>query len=184
MDIIEDLMAFSPVRVALARHRSEHGISRDLAGTLRLGSERGVEVLDVTISEHSAAETGADIVRGRKQGCFESAESIFLLSPKSIFILAERIWSDDELGEHCTWNRNEALPKLSHLVKGWSWPQSIAGRAIQTAVVAPAHVGKLQRAMKSDYSPQFPIRLMNKDFGLILDLAATVGARMPARCCL
>jgi len=34
--------------------------------------------------------------------------------------------------------------------------------------------------MKSDYSPQFPIRLMNKDFGLILDLAATVGARMPA----
>jgi 3-hydroxyisobutyrate dehydrogenase-like beta-hydroxyacid dehydrogenase len=50
----------------------------------------------------------------------------------------------------------------------------------QTAVVAPAHVGKLQRAMKSDYSPQFPIRLMNKDFGLILNLAAAVGARMPA----
>src|SRR5258706_101444 len=50
----------------------------------------------------------------------------------------------------------------------------------QTAVVAPAHVGKLERAMKSDYSPQFPIRLMNKDFGLILNLAAAVGARMPA----
>ena len=45
---------------------------------------------------------------------------------------------------------------------------------------APAHLGKLQRAMKSDYSPQFPIRLMNKDFGLILNLAAVVGARMPA----
>jgi 3-hydroxyisobutyrate dehydrogenase-like beta-hydroxyacid dehydrogenase len=41
-------------------------------------------------------------------------------------------------------------------------------------------VGKLQRAIKSDYSPQFPIRLMNKDFGLILNLAAAVGARMPA----
>jgi len=50
----------------------------------------------------------------------------------------------------------------------------------QTAVVAPAHVGKLARAMKSDYSPQFPIRLMNKDLGLILNLAAAVGARMPA----
>jgi 3-hydroxyisobutyrate dehydrogenase-like beta-hydroxyacid dehydrogenase len=47
-------------------------------------------------------------------------------------------------------------------------------------VVAPAHVGKLERAMKSDYSPQFPIRLMNKDFGLILNLAAAVGAQMPA----
>jgi 3-hydroxyisobutyrate dehydrogenase-like beta-hydroxyacid dehydrogenase len=34
--------------------------------------------------------------------------------------------------------------------------------------------------MKSDYSPQFPLRLMNKDFGLILNLAAAVGAHMPA----
>jgi 3-hydroxyisobutyrate dehydrogenase len=50
----------------------------------------------------------------------------------------------------------------------------------QTAVVAPAHVGKLQRAVNGDYSPQFPLRLMNKDFGLILKLAAAVGAQMPA----
>ena len=50
----------------------------------------------------------------------------------------------------------------------------------QTAVVAPAHVGKLQRAMTGDYSPQFPLRLMNKDLGLILHLAAAVGAQMPA----
>jgi 3-hydroxyisobutyrate dehydrogenase-like beta-hydroxyacid dehydrogenase len=50
----------------------------------------------------------------------------------------------------------------------------------ETAVVAPAHLGKLARAMKCDYSPQFPLRLMNKDFGLILKLAAAVGAHMPA----
>jgi len=50
----------------------------------------------------------------------------------------------------------------------------------ETSVVAPAHMGKLQKAMKSDYSPQFPVRLMNKDFRLILNLAAAVGARMPA----
>jgi 3-hydroxyisobutyrate dehydrogenase len=50
----------------------------------------------------------------------------------------------------------------------------------QTAVVAPAHVGKLQRVMNGDYSPQFPLRLMNKDFSLILKLAAAVGAHMPA----
>ncbi|MGC2234081.1 MAG: NAD-binding protein, partial [Candidatus Acidiferrum sp.] len=43
-----------------------------------------------------------------------------------------------------------------------------------------AHVGKLLRARSGDYSPQFPIRLMNKDFGLIFNLAAAVGARMPA----
>jgi 3-hydroxyisobutyrate dehydrogenase-like beta-hydroxyacid dehydrogenase len=34
--------------------------------------------------------------------------------------------------------------------------------------------------MNNDYSPHFQIRLMNKDFGLILELAAAVGARMPA----
>jgi 3-hydroxyisobutyrate dehydrogenase-like beta-hydroxyacid dehydrogenase len=34
--------------------------------------------------------------------------------------------------------------------------------------------------MKSDYSPPFPLRLMNKDFGRILHLAAAVGAHMPA----
>lgn len=50
----------------------------------------------------------------------------------------------------------------------------------ETAVVAPAHTGKLERAGNGDYSPQFPIRLMNKDFGLILNLAADVGAQMPA----
>jgi 3-hydroxyisobutyrate dehydrogenase-like beta-hydroxyacid dehydrogenase len=39
----------------------------------------------------------------------------------------------------------------------------------QTAVVAPAHVEKLPRAMNGDYSPQFPLRLMKKDFWLILN---------------
>src|SRR5260370_42117971 len=67
------------------------------------------------------------------------------------------------LGEKAGLDRNRLLDVLS-----------------QTAVIAPAHVGKLESAMKNDYSPQFPIRLMNKDFGLILDLAAAVGARMPA----
>ena len=67
------------------------------------------------------------------------------------------------LGEKAGLDRNRLLEVLS-----------------ETAVVAPAHVGKLQRAMKNDYSPQFPMQLMNKDFGLILKLAAAVGAQMPA----
>ena len=36
------------------------------------------------------------------------------------------------------------------------------------------------QAVKSDYSPQIPLRLMNKDFGLILELAGAVGAEVPA----
>ena len=49
-----------------------------------------------------------------------------------------------------------------------------------TAVIAPAHLGKLSRADRGDYSPQFAIRLMNKDFGLVLETAADVRVPMPA----
>jgi 3-hydroxyisobutyrate dehydrogenase-like beta-hydroxyacid dehydrogenase len=50
----------------------------------------------------------------------------------------------------------------------------------KTAVVAPAHAGKLVTAKKDDYAPQFPLRLMRKDFGLILAAAAQFGLSMPA----
>jgi 3-hydroxyisobutyrate dehydrogenase-like beta-hydroxyacid dehydrogenase len=151
----------------------------------RQGSEHGVEVLDVTISGSTpAAENGLlTLFGGGKQECFDGAEPIFrVISHKYFYVgpsgsgatmklvvntllgigmqaIAEAV----ALGEKAGLNRNRVLDVLS-----------------RTAVVAPAHVGKLERAMKSDYSPQFPIRLMNKDFGLILNLAAAVGARMPA----
>ena len=50
----------------------------------------------------------------------------------------------------------------------------------KTAVVAPAHVGKLARIERNDYSPQFPLSLMNKDFQLILSTAARENVPMPA----
>ena len=50
----------------------------------------------------------------------------------------------------------------------------------KTAVIAPAHMGKLARVAVNDYSPQFPLRLMNKDFQLILKAAAQVRVPMPA----
>jgi len=49
----------------------------------------------------------------------------------------------------------------------------------KTAVISPAHQNKLLRAEHDDYSPQFPLRLMNKDFRLILEKASEVGAPMP-----
>jgi 3-hydroxyisobutyrate dehydrogenase len=151
----------------------------------RLGLERGVEVLDVTISGSTpAAENGLlTLFGGGDKKYFDAAESIFRVIAKKYFYLGpsgsgatmklvvnsllgigmQAIAEAVALGEKAGLDRNRLLDVLS-----------------QTAVVAPAHVGKLERAMKSDYSPQFPIRLMNKDFGLILNLAAAVGARMPA----
>jgi 3-hydroxyisobutyrate dehydrogenase-like beta-hydroxyacid dehydrogenase len=151
----------------------------------RLGSERGVAVLDVTISGSTpAAENGLlTLFGGGDKECFDAAESIFRVIAKKYFYLGpsgsgatmklvvntllgvgmQAIAEAVAFGEKAGLDRNRLLEVLS-----------------QTAVVAPAHVGKLERAMKNDYSPQFPIRLMNKDFGLILELANAVGARMPA----
>ena len=151
----------------------------------RLGSERGVHVLDVTMSGSTpVAEQGAlTLFGGGDQECFTAAELIFKVIAKKFFYLGpsgsgatmklvvnsllgigmQAIAEALVLGEKAGLDRNRLLEILS-----------------QTAVVAPAHAGKLARAMKSDYSPQFPLRLMNKDFGLILHLAAAVGARMPA----
>jgi 3-hydroxyisobutyrate dehydrogenase len=151
----------------------------------QLGSRRGVEVLDVTISGSTpAAEKGLlTLFGGGTKKNFDSAESIFRAVAQKYFYLGpsgsgatmklvvnsllgvgmQAIAEAVALGEKAGLDRDRLLEVLS-----------------QTAVVAPAHVGKLQRASKNDYSPQFPIRLMNKDFGLILNLAAAVGARMPA----
>jgi 3-hydroxyisobutyrate dehydrogenase-like beta-hydroxyacid dehydrogenase len=156
--------------------------SRELS---RLGAERGVHVLDVTISGSTpVAEQGAlTLFGGGDQECFTAAESIFKAIAKKYFYLGpsgsgaimklvvnsllgigmQAIAEALVLGEKGGLDRDRLLEVLS-----------------ETAVVAPAHVGKLQRAMRSDYSPQFPLRLMNKDFGLILNLAAAVGAQMPA----
>jgi 3-hydroxyisobutyrate dehydrogenase len=151
----------------------------------RLGSEYGVDVLDVTISGSTpAAERGLlTLFGGGNKECFDAAESIFRAIARKYFYLGpsgsgatmklvvntllgigmQAIAEAIALGEKAGLDRNRLLSVLT-----------------ETAVVAPAHVGKLERAMRNDYSPQFPIRLMNKDFGLILNLAAKVGARMPA----
>jgi len=156
--------------------------SRELS---RLGSERGVHVLDVTMSGSTpVAEQGAlTLFGGGDQECFTAAESIFRAIAKKYFyvgpsgsgaimklavnsLLGIGMQATAEalvLGEKAGLDRSRLLDVLS-----------------ETAVVAPAHVGKLERAKEGDYSPQFPLRLMNKDFGLILNLAAAVGAQMPA----
>jgi 3-hydroxyisobutyrate dehydrogenase-like beta-hydroxyacid dehydrogenase len=151
----------------------------------RLGLARGVEVLDVTMSGSTpTAEAGLlTLFGGGNKERFDSADSIFRVIAKKYFYLGpsgsgatmklvvntllgigmQAIAEAVALGEKAGLDRNRLLDVLS-----------------QTAVIAPAHVGKLERAKNSDYTPQFPIRLMNKDFGLILNLAAAVGARMPA----
>jgi 3-hydroxyisobutyrate dehydrogenase-like beta-hydroxyacid dehydrogenase len=151
----------------------------------RLGAKNGIEVLDVAISGSTpAAEQGIlTLLAGGNEDLFRAAEPIFQAIAKQSFLLGgpgsgtamklvvntllgvgmQAIAEAVVLGEKAGLDRERLLDVLS-----------------QTAVIAPAHVGKLARIAINDYTPQFPLSLMNKDFGLILRTAANGDVSMPA----
>jgi len=145
----------------------------------------GIDVMDVAISGSTpAAEQGTlTLLAGGNAELFQAAQPIFAAIARQYFHLGppgagtsmklvvntllgvgmQAIAEAVVLGESAGLNRKLLLEVLSH-----------------TAVVAPAHVGKLARIERNDYSPQFPLRLMNKDFQLILNTAARENVSMPA----
>jgi 3-hydroxyisobutyrate dehydrogenase-like beta-hydroxyacid dehydrogenase len=171
-----------PGSVAIEMSTISPDTSRELHG---LGTQRGIEVLDVAISGSTpAAEQGIlTLLAGGKPELFRAAKPIFQAIAKQYFLLGDSgsgtamklvvntllgvgmqaIAEAVVLGEKAGIDRERLLEVLS-----------------KTAVIAPAHVGKLARAAVNDYSPQFPLRLMNKDFELILEAAAKEHVSMPA----
>jgi 3-hydroxyisobutyrate dehydrogenase-like beta-hydroxyacid dehydrogenase len=156
--------------------------SRELAGK---ASRAGVQVLDVAISGSTpAAEQGTvTLLAGGNPDVFQASLPIFQAVAAKYFHLGpsgagttmkmvvnailgaemQAIAEAAAMGEKAGLSREILLQVLS-----------------QTAVIAPAHLGKLSRAARGDYSAQFPLPLMNKDFRLILQLAGEVHAAMPA----
>jgi len=151
----------------------------------KLGARRGVEVMDVAISGSTpAAEEGTlMLLAGGNRELFRAAKPIFQAIAKQSHLMGgsgsgttmklvvntllgvgmQAIAEAVVLGERAGLDRERLLEVLA-----------------KTAVVAPAHVGKLARVATNDYSPQFPLRLMHKDFELILDEAAQEQFTMPA----
>jgi 3-hydroxyisobutyrate dehydrogenase-like beta-hydroxyacid dehydrogenase len=156
--------------------------SRDLASK---ASQAGVQALDVAISGSTpAAEQGTlTLLAGGNPDVFQASLPIFQAVAAKYFHLGpsgagttmkmvvnailgaemQAIAEAAAMGEKAGLSREILLQVLS-----------------QTAVIAPAHLGKLSRAARGDYSAQFPLPLMNKDFRLILQLAGEVHAAMPA----
>jgi 3-hydroxyisobutyrate dehydrogenase-like beta-hydroxyacid dehydrogenase len=150
-----------------------------------LGARGGIEILDVAISGSTpAAEQGTlTLLAGGSEDLFRAAEPIFQSVAKQYFLLGgpgsgtamklvvntllglgmQAIAEAVVLGEKTGLDRKRLLEVLS-----------------KTAVVASAHVGKLASVAVNDYRPQFPLRLMNKDFDLILRAAARAQVPMPA----
>jgi 3-hydroxyisobutyrate dehydrogenase-like beta-hydroxyacid dehydrogenase len=161
-------------------------ISPDTSRELHsLAAGAGIQMLDVAISGSTpAAQQGTlMLLAGGDGDLFRAAEPIFQVVAKRCFLLGgagsgtamklvvntllgvgmQAIAEAVVLGESIGLDRERLLDVLS-----------------QTAVVAPAHVGKLASAAVNDYHPQFPLRLMNKDFELILKAAAKEHVLMPA----
>jgi 3-hydroxyisobutyrate dehydrogenase-like beta-hydroxyacid dehydrogenase len=124
----------------------------------RLGSDHGVEVLDVTISGSTpAAEKGLlTLFGGGNKECFDGAESIFRTIARRYFYLGpsgsgatmklvvntllgigmQAIAEGVALGEKAGLDRNRLVDVLS-----------------QTAVVAPAHVAKTAKSDEERLQP-------------------------------
>lgn len=171
-----------PGTVVLEMSTISPDTSREIA---QLATEIRTHVLDVAISGSTpAAERGELILfAGGNPNIYEAATPIFRTFARKFFHLGpsgagtimklvvnailgvemQAIAEAAALGQRAGLNRRVLLDVLS-----------------QTAVIAPAHLGKLGRAANDEYSPQFPLRLMNKDFRLILDMARKIDAHMPA----
>jgi len=151
----------------------------------KLSHEAGVRFLDSPVSGSTpAAEQGTlTLFCGGDEELFQAAQPIFgsiagqyfylggsgsgtamkLVANTLLGVGMQAIAESVALGQKEGLDRHRLLEVLSH-----------------TAVIAPAHLGKLSRADLGDYSPQFAIRLMNKDFGLVLETAAAAKVPMPA----
>ncbi len=161
-------------------------ISPDTSRMLhRMGIERGIEVLDVAISGSTpAAEQGTlTLLGGGDANVFEACRPIFAAVAKQYFLLgpsgsgtAMKLVVNALLGV----NMQAIAEAVAFGEKAGLDRDLLLEVLAKTAVVAPAHQNKLPRAEKDDYSPQFPLKLMNKDFRLILEKAAEIGAPMPA----
>jgi 3-hydroxyisobutyrate dehydrogenase len=171
-----------PGTVVLEMSTISPGTSRELHS---IGARHGIEVMDVAISGSTpAAEEGTlTLLAGGNEELFRAANSIFQALAKKYFLLGgpgsgtamklvvntllgvgmQAIAEAVVLGEKAGLGRERLLEVLA-----------------QTALIAPAHMGKLARVASNDYSPQFPLRLMNKDFQLILTAAAQEHVPMPA----
>jgi 3-hydroxyisobutyrate dehydrogenase-like beta-hydroxyacid dehydrogenase len=160
-------------------------ISPDTSRLLhRMGIERGIEVLDVAISGSTpAAEQGTlTLIGGGNARVFDSCRPIFSAIAKQHFHMgpsgsgtAMKLVVNALLGV----NMQAIAEAVAFGEKAGLNRELLLEVLAKTAVISPAHQNKLLRAEHDDYSPQFPLRLMNKDFKLILEKASEVGAPMP-----
>jgi 3-hydroxyisobutyrate dehydrogenase-like beta-hydroxyacid dehydrogenase len=161
-------------------------ISPEFSRQLHQAAQKfNIAVLDLAVSGSTpSAQAGKlTLFGGGDRKVFESAESIcaaiasqwFYMGPSGSGV-AMKLVVNTLLGVGM-----QALAEAVALGLKLDLPRDLLFDTLaRTAVVAPAHTGKLASAKRDDYTAQFPVRLMRKDFGLVLAAAARSGLSMPA----
>jgi 3-hydroxyisobutyrate dehydrogenase len=144
-----------------------------------------ISMLDVAVSGSTvAAEAGAvTLFGGGDRKVFDAVQPIFAPIAKQWFYMgpsgsgvAMKLVVNTLLGLGM-----QSIAEAVALGDGLGLPRNLLLDTLaKTAVVAPAHAGKLATAKRNNFAPQFPLRLMQKDFHLILTAAAHCGLPMPA----
>jgi 3-hydroxyisobutyrate dehydrogenase len=150
----------------------------------RVAREFGISVLDVAVSGSTpVAEAGTlTLLGGGDRQEFEAAEAIFAAIAKQWFYMgpsgcgvATKLVVNTLLGVGM-----QALAEAVALGAALGLPRDLLFDTLaKTAVVSPVQVGKLGSAKRHDYTPQFPIRLMHKDFELALSSAMRADLALP-----
>jgi 3-hydroxyisobutyrate dehydrogenase-like beta-hydroxyacid dehydrogenase len=151
----------------------------------RAAQKLNISVLDVAVSGSTlSADAGKlTLFGGGDRKVFEAADLIFAAIASQWFYMgsngsgvAMKLVVNTLLGVGM-----QAIAEAVALGVSLDLPRDLLlDTLVKTAVVAPAHTGKIANARKDDYAPQFPVRLMHKDFGLVLAAAARSGLSMPA----
>ena len=171
-----------PGSIVLEMSTISPGTSRELS---RLGHESGLDILDIAISGSTpAAEQGTlTLLAGGDEETFHSVSSILQVIARQYFYLGPsgsgttmKLVVNTLLGV----GMQAVAEAVAFGEKAGLDRSLLLGVLAKTAVIAPALAGKLERVEKNDYSPQFPLQLMNKDFRLILEAAAEMKVPMPA----
>jgi 3-hydroxyisobutyrate dehydrogenase-like beta-hydroxyacid dehydrogenase len=147
--------------------------------------EFGISMLDVAVSGSTVvAEAGAlTLLGGGDRDLFEASTPIFAAIAKQWFYMgpsgsgvAMKLVVNTLLGLGM-----QSIAEAVALGSKLGLPrEALFDTLAKTAVVSPVQAAKLATAKQNDYSPQFPVRLMDKDFKLILAAAAQVQLWMPA----
>jgi len=161
-------------------------VSPSVSGELHARAETlGIRFLDIPISGSTpAVKTGTiTLLAGGARETFEACVPLYESIAKQWFLMGpagsgvrmklvvnlllgvgmQSIAESIALGESLGLDRETLLGVLS-----------------KTAVIGPAFTGKFDKILRHDYSPQFPLRLMNKDLGLALKEAGEKNLSLPA----